>query len=130
MTVYTLRYDKRPWTLNSERQGGYAKKNQKGGGGKFGRANRTKEWRAKFAELADGFAPLRSIEVIVLPEVRNRTMPDTGACIGAAKAAIDGLVDAGVIPDDGPKYVRSITFLAPVVTGTDALVLRIEGDRA
>lgn len=130
MTTYTLRYEKRPWTLNSERQGGYAKTGQKGGGGHHGRAIRTKEWRAKFAELAAGYPPLRSIEVTVLPEVRNRTMPDTGACIGAAKAAIDGLVDAGVIPEDGPKYVRRLTFLAPVVTGVDALVLRIEGDRA
>ena len=128
MTVYTLRYDKRPWTLNSERQGSH--KGKKGGGGHYGRAARTKEWRDKFAELADGYAPLRSIEVVVLPEVRNKTMPDTGACIGAAKAAIDGLVDAGVIPGDGPKYVRRLTFLAPVVTGTDALVLRIEGERA
>jgi hypothetical protein len=128
VTVYTLRYEKRPWTLNSERQGGH--QGRKGGGGHFGRASRTKEWREKFAELAADCRPLRSIEVVVLPEVRNKVMPDTGACIGAAKAAIDGLVDAGVIPDDGPRFVRRLTFLAPVVTGVDALVLRIEGDAA
>jgi hypothetical protein len=125
VTVYTLRYDKRPWTLNTERSGA-----SRGNGGRFGRSKLTGEWRQKFAELAEGLAPLRSATITVLPEVRNRVMPDTGACIGAAKAAIDGLVDAGVLPDDGPKYVRRLTFLAPVVTGTDALVLRIEGDRA
>ena len=128
MTVYTLRYEKRPWTLNSERQGGYGK--QKGGGGKFGRAARTKEWRAKFAELAKDLAPLRTAGITVLPEVRNNVMPDTGACIGAVKAAIDGLVDAGVLPDDGPRYVRSLLFLAPVVTGVDALVICVKGERA
>lgn len=120
MTTYTLRYDKRPWTLNVERQGN-----------RWKRAPLVKEWRAKFAELAAGYAPLRSIDVTVLPELRNRSgEPDTGACIGAAKAAIDGLVDAGVIPEDGPTYVRRLTFLAPVVTGVDALVLQVEGERA
>jgi hypothetical protein len=120
VTTYTLRYERRPPTLNVERQQN-----------RFLRAAWGKEWRAEFARQAANLAPLTSIEVTVLPELRNRSsQPDTGACIGAAKAAIDGLVDAGVLPDDGPKYVRRLTFLAPVVTGTDALVLRIEGDRA
>ena len=122
MTTYTLRYERRPWTLNHERQGE--------GGGKYKRAQWVREWRKKFAELAADLAPLRTAAVTVLPEVRNNVMPDTGACIGAVKAAIDGLVDAGVLPDDGPRYVRSLTFLAPVVTGVDALVLCVKGERA
>lgn len=122
MTAYTLRYEKRPWTLNLERQGA--------GGGKYKRAALTKEWRAEFAKLAEGLAPLALCEVTVQPETRSNVMADTGACVGAAKAAIDGLVDAGVLTDDGPKIVRRLTFLAPVNTGTDALVITIEGEAA
>jgi len=28
----------------------------------------------------------------------------------SAKAAIDGLVNAGVLPDDSPKYVKQVTY--------------------
>lgn len=38
---------------------------------------------------------------------------DTGACVGAVKAAIDGLVDARVLTGDTGDIVRSITFHAP-----------------
>lgn len=122
MTSYTLRYEKRPWTLNLERQGA--------GGGKYKRAALTKEWRGEFARQAAGLAPLARCEVTVQPETRNNVMADTGACVGAAKAAIDGLVDAGVLEGDGPRIVRRLTFLAPVNTGVDALVIIVEGEAA
>jgi hypothetical protein len=44
------------------------------------------------------------------------------------KAAIDGLVDAGIVPDDSGEYVRMITFM-PAVRGDDQLTLIIEGER-
>jgi hypothetical protein len=114
--VITLRHEARPWTLNVERQGN-----------RWKRAALVKEWRTKFAELAIGAAPMHAVAVIAQPELRNRAaMPDTGACIGAVKAAIDGLVDAGVLVEDGPAVVRSLTFLAPVVTGTDALEIEVQ----
>lgn len=110
-----LRYERRPWTLNVERQGN-----------RWKRAALVKEWRAEFARLAAGTARFDAIHVLVQPELKNRAaMPDTGACIGAAKAAIDGLVDAGVIAGDGPAIVRRLTFAAPTVTGVDALVLTV-----
>lgn len=118
--AYTLRFEKRPWTLNVERQGG---------SGYYKRAKWVKEWRAAFAALAlEARIPqLAAITVTVQPELKNRSgVPDTGACIGAAKAAIDGLVDAGVIPEDGPAFVHRLTFERPVVTGVDALELVIE----
>jgi hypothetical protein len=111
-----LRHEARPWTLNVERQGN-----------RWKRAALVKEWRAQFAVLAAGTDRFEAITVTVQPELRNRAaMPDTGACFGAAKAAIDGLVDAGVIVEDGPKVVRRLTFLAPIVTGVDALVVTVE----
>jgi hypothetical protein len=116
--AYTLRHERRPWTLNVERQGN-----------RWKRAALVKDWRAVFAALArEAHIPaFEAITVKVQPELRNRaSMPDTGACIGAAKAAIDGLVDAGVIPEDGPAFVHRLTFERPMVTGVDALTLTIE----
>lgn len=116
--VYTLRHPARPWSLNAERSGHWRKHRAL-----------TDEWRGVFHLLAlEARIPeLVAITVTVQPEVKNRSaMPDTGACVGAAKAAIDGLVDAGVIIEDGPTVVRRLTFEAPRVTGVDALELIIE----
>lgn len=116
--TWELRFEKRPWTLNVERQGN-----------RWERAALVKEWRAAFTTLAlaHQIPALTAIAVVAQPELRNRAgVPDTGACIGAAKAAIDGLVDAGVLEDDGPDQVVRLTFNRPVVTGVDALVIRIE----
>ena len=52
-------------------------------------------------------------------------MPDVAACYPTVKAAIDGLVDAGVVPDDGPFNVTRITFRAPQVAQREGLRLRI-----
>lgn len=118
-TRHSLRWERRPWTLNAERRGGT---------GPYKRAALVREWRATFNALAleAELPPHQAIDVEVTVELRNRSgEPDTAACIGAAKAAIDGLVDAGVIPHDGPAVVRTLTFHAPVVTGVDALTLTI-----
>lgn len=48
--------------------------------------------------------------VAVLPGV---VLPDTMAVARAAKAAIDGLVDAGGLADDSSEYVRSVHFFPP-----------------
>jgi hypothetical protein len=112
----TFTYPKRPWTLNIERQGN-----------RFRRAKLVAEWRQAFAQLAAESPRLAAIHVTAQPHLRHRgSMPDTGACIGAAKAAIDGLIDAGVIPDDGPSVVLSLRFLAPLVDGQDSLELIVE----
>lgn len=117
VTSFVLRYERRPWTLNVERQGN-----------RWKRAKLVAEWRAEFARLATErqIPSLSAVHVTAIPHLRNRaSMPDTGACIGAAKAAIDGLVDAGVLAEDGPAVVRSLLFVAPEVTGTDALELEV-----
>jgi hypothetical protein len=65
--------------------------------------------------------------VLVTPHLRDGRTQDVGACYPAAKAAIDGLVDAGVIPDDGPQYVTRLTFDPPVLRSAagDALELSL-----
>lgn len=42
-----------------------------------------------------------------------RIRQDVGACLPSVKAAIDGLVDAHVVPDDTPVHVCRLTFHAP-----------------
>jgi hypothetical protein len=59
-----------------------------------------------------------SCHVVVITQMRS-PIQDTGNAYGAAKAAIDGLVDAGVLPGDGPDVIRSLTLLAPEKIGKD-----------
>lgn len=115
-----LRLEQKPWTLNAERS------NRRG---HWNRAEQTRDWRGAFHLLAleAGRPHFTAVTVTVKHELKNRAaMPDTGSCIGAAKAAIDGLVDAGVLDDDSPDIVHRLTFDAPTVTGVDALVLVVE----
>ena len=107
-------HGRRPTTLNQER-----KQNNWGR-----RATDTKWWRTQFADMALQAEIPRydRISVAVVPLHKNGRSPqDTGACFPAAKAAIDGLVDAGVIEDDTPDQVLQIDFHAPLVDGVDGL---------
>lgn len=122
MTVsFSLEFDSRPWTTNSERRGN-----------RWVRASLTKEWRTAFHWLCaeQRMPPLAWCHITAEPWLASRRgMQDTGACSPAVKAAIDGLVDAGLLQDDSPKFVRQLTFVAPQI-GRDALVLIIEGEIA
>lgn len=125
MPTWTLTYHARPMSLNVERAGN-----------RFQRANLTREWRDAYRLLAlgDKIPPLEWIHVEARPQYRTaRSLPDTAACVGSVKAAVDGLVDAGVLPDDGPELVRRVTFEAPVVDRglhSDRLVLVVYGPEA
>lgn len=99
----------------------------------YERARVDRDWRTQAAWLARAArAPrLQRIIVTAAPFVKNRrSIPDVGACFPAVKAAIDGLVDAHVIPDDTPDHLAAITFVAPQLApdGADRLVLFVEED--
>lgn len=64
------------------------------------------------------------IEVTPL-HANGRSPQDVGACAAHSKAAVDGLVDAGVFPDDNPNHVLSILFLPPRICGIDGMELTI-----
>ena len=49
----------------------------------------------------------------------------TCAVVAAYKAGLDGLVDAGVLPDDGPEHVTAVTFVPPERTGQDGLTITL-----
>lgn len=70
---------------------------------------------------------LERAHIIVTPLHKDRRSPqDVGAAAAAAKASIDGLVDARVLPDDDGAHLLSLTFLPPDICGTDGLRLTIE----
>jgi hypothetical protein len=114
---FTITYVARPWTLNRERAGHWRVHRQA-----------TDLWRQVFGQLAgDRKVPkFKACTIEVRVTVGRPPVADTGACIGAAKAAIDGLVDAGRLPDDGPSIVRALTFYAPIRTGVDSLSLTVK----
>jgi crossover junction endodeoxyribonuclease RusA len=114
-----LTYDKKPITTNKERAGN-----------RWERAANTKEWRNAFTWIAkrERVPRMKWINVTAQPFQKRGPLQDTAACNPSVKAAIDGLVDAGIVPDDTGDYVRQITFL-PCRRGDDQLVLIITGER-
>lgn len=79
----------------------------------YRRAEHDKIWGDHFSALAEveGVQPMEACTIEV-QHVHGRghrgKLPDTGSCYPAVKAAVDGLVVAGVLPGDGPAVVRSI----------------------
>lgn len=116
---------RRPWTTNQERKKG----------SHYERSAITKWWREAFKEAAQeaGIPHFTAITIEVTPILPDRRIQDTGACYPTAKAAIDGLVDAGVIDDDAPQYVPTIIFHAPVICkegGLEILIIPEVNDAA
>jgi len=96
-------FEARPWTLNAERAGN-----------RFKRADMVKQWREAFHWIAKAQKPPAFDTVSVVVEVvMKKPLADTGNAYGSVKAAIDGLVDAGVLPDDGPEVIRVLCMKAP-----------------
>jgi hypothetical protein len=81
-----------------------------------------REWARD--ECADQcFAPITGPVAITVVHLRltRSGMPDVGAPLLIVKAVIDGIVEAKVLPGDGPDVVRSLTFEAPRVAGYHGL---------
>lgn len=116
--IFHLTYEKRPMTTNAERAGN-----------RWGRAEHVKEWREAYAWLArrQNIPRMEWINVTAQPFQKRGRLQDTAACNPSVKAAIDGLVDARIVPDDTGEFVREIRFL-PCRRGDDALTLIIEGE--
>ena len=119
MTV-TLTHYARPWTINAERSGRHAHWSVTG--------RMTREWREAFGLLAMGQLrhKMKAADITVEIVMAKGPLPDCGANYTAIKAAIDGIVDAGLLPGDGPEHVRSITMHAPVKGKQDRMTIRLE----
>jgi len=118
--IITISVAGKPWTTNEERKSRHW----------ANRARRTRAWRESFAWKAKphraAHGTLSTATITVQPHQSRASLADTAAHNPAAKAAIDGIVDAGLLPDDGPTHLTAITFLAPR-RGPDGLTLTIEG---
>lgn len=117
--IQAVRSDRRPPTVNAMRR---LVPHQRG--------RVEKEWREEFFMLAKKgrVQPYDvAVEIVVRVWLRKGTsVQDIGACFNAYKAALDGLVDAGVLPDDTPKWVKRVTFEAPITdTKEDGIELRL-----
>lgn len=116
---WTLRYPQRPLLENQlSAHGSYHQ-----------RAAMRAEWRQAFRILAmqHHIPSLDRIRVTVEHTKAGKgKVPDVCACAPSVKAAIDGLVDAGVIPDDGPAHLVAVEFLAPTRGTEHAVSLTIE----
>jgi hypothetical protein len=63
------------------------------------------------------------VEVVVVDHCRTANLRDTGNA--DIKPVVDGLRDAGLIPDDGPEHIHTVTLLAATKTGVDELVITL-----
>ena len=102
---YSLRIFCRVWTHNTERRIHYHQRSDWG-----------VEVRqaAKITALAAKIPKLGSVRYITVTAFQRRgPLADAAAFAPAAKAAIDGLVDAKVLDDDDPKHVKEIRFRPP-----------------
>ena len=99
--IYRLEFNQRPWTTNAERKGN-----------RWERAELVKVWRSAFQILAksERIPPMTWMSVTVEPHQKGGRLQDVGACHPSVKAAIDGIVDAGVLPDDSSQYLRSLIY--------------------
>lgn len=115
---WVLEFGKKPLNTNAERRGN-----------RFQRADHVKEWRAAFYWLCkqQQIPRMAWLDVTAQPFQSRGRLADTAACNPSVKAAIDGIVDAGVVPDDTGDFVRRITFL-PTQRGADKLIVTIEGE--
>lgn len=101
-------WDRRAWSLNAERSGS--------GHGHWSTTRKlTEEWRTAFYALGLQNRVRFHTVHIVASFVMRKPLQDTGNAYGSVKAAIDGLVDAGVLTGDTPDVVRSLTMMSPQV---------------
>lgn len=116
---FNVLYPARPWTTNAERASN-----------RWHRAELVKEWREAFLLLtkAQNIPQLTKVHITAQPYQKSGRLADVAAHNPAVKAAIDGIVDAGVMEDDSPEHLLSITFLPPK-KGRDALQITIRGER-
>lgn len=116
LTRYELTHVAKPLLMNAERRMHH-----------HARAAVMREWRQVFHTLAvvNRVPPCARVGIDVVHTVVKGKLPDAGACFPAVKAAVDGIVDAGVLPDDGPECVAWIRFHAPRKTGVDSVTLII-----
>jgi len=104
--TWTLAYRSRPMTANANNRKHH-----------HARAADVRLWREAFWGLAleAKVGRCQRVRLTVRPYLRGNRAMDTDACAPSVKAAIDGLVDARVVPNDGPGHIEAVLILPPVL---------------
>lgn len=66
------------------------------------------------------------VAVTVQDNCATAHLRDVSACSPTVKGVLDALTALRIWPDDSPEYVASITYLPPVKTGVNELVITIK----
>lgn len=114
---WTLIHYDAPWLINRDRTMHY-----------MARHKLIKEWQWAFKMLAmEAKLPknLDHISVEITHFFTSKRSPDWGSCEPAAKAALDGLVQYGLVKDDAPRWVET-HHMGPVRAKKPALQLVIK----
>lgn len=92
----------------------------------WARSNEVKAWRDAFylRGKTEKQRPAWPVVIYVHDYVKGRSH-DVGAVLFAVKGGIDGLVDAGLLPDDSGAYVQGLYFLQPVKAAAHSLGLEL-----
>lgn len=123
MTAFIIDLPGRPVPLNAERKGNRYKRHETT---KAVRQMAAVLWRSGVNE---GRYPksLPAITVTVQQLSKDRRwLVDLGSTLPTAKAGIDGLKDAGLVPKDTPEYVQRLSFIPPLICGENGLRLIVE----
>lgn len=94
-----------PRSLNAERRGHWRTHRQ-------ATAADREMWGWSWREVLPRGLHLEAVRVEARP-YQAGVLPDAGNAYPSVKAALDGLVDAGFLPDDGPAHVHAVTLHAP-----------------
>ena len=95
------------------------------------KARMTKRARELSALLArsEGIPACRQVRVRLLWCVSDRRRRDPSNVVPTQKPLVDGLVDAGVVPDDTPKWVREdMPVIQLVEKGREGVYLQVIGE--
>lgn len=110
-----MTYEARPWSLNQERKHHWSWRNK-----------RVEEWREAFAWLAlEARLPRCERVGFAARTYMKGTLFDPVNDYPTVKAAIDGVVEAGVIPDDTAEHVAWVKFHPPERSSLERLELTV-----
>lgn len=96
--------------------------------GKWARHEITQFWRPLCAWKAEalGVKPMQYVRVSIGFRYSTNHVRDTHNMSPVAKACLDGVVAAGLIPDDSDQHVESVTYYRHWPNGPRRVVLTLE----
>ncbi len=108
-------------TVNAERRIHYARRSE---------IVRQWRWAAKLYTRQAKVQPYEWCEITMHVKQARGVLADPGAHYPVLKACVDGIVDAGILPSDDGRYVRSIVQQPPMRGNRDEIRITLAGVRS